>query len=355
MAYKSVLHQMAMTTPTHFWNDSCALDELAFAIEHGAVGATTNPVIVGQVLKGDMPRYLPFIKQYIAENPEAVEDDVAWALNRHMAKEGAQLLKPVFEQSQGKAGYISIQTNAKYYKNAQKMIEQAVGFGAIADNIMVKMPTTKAGLTAFEEVVYQGVNINATVSFSVVQAVQVAEAVERGLNRRTAAGLSNEALHPVCTIMIGRTEDWLREVMNAQNIAIDPAAIDFSGVAVFKRAYEIYKENGYRTRLLVAAFRNHYHWSQFIGAEASMTIPPKWIKQFIASDISCESRIDMPVDPYLIEQLQKKFPDFIRAYEPDGMAPEEFEHYGASRRTLMQFLKGYDDMVAMIREVMVNS
>jgi len=49
--YKSPLHEMSETTPTDYWNDSCAMDELSYGVEHGAVGATTNPVIVVDVLK----------------------------------------------------------------------------------------------------------------------------------------------------------------------------------------------------------------------------------------------------------------------------------------------------------------
>ena len=49
--YKSPLHEMAMTTPTDFWNDSCAISELEYAIENGAVGATTNPRYCGKCIK----------------------------------------------------------------------------------------------------------------------------------------------------------------------------------------------------------------------------------------------------------------------------------------------------------------
>jgi len=219
---------------------------------------------------------------------------------------------------------------------------------------MVKMPITEAGVAAVEESVYQGVNINGTVSFTVPQAIAVAEAVERAFSRREKEGLDNSALHPVCTIMVGRIEDWLRDVIKEQGQIVDPTAVDMSGVAVFKRAYRIYKEKGYRTRLLAAAYRNHWHWSEFIGGDVSMTIPHGWITRFCASDITVENRMDNPVDPKLIAQLEKHFPDFVRAYEPDGMKPAEFDKFGATRRTLMQFLNGYDTMVGIIRGYMVN-
>jgi len=355
MTFKSPLEEMSKKTPTQFWNDNCAPADIDFAMEHGGVGATTNPVIVGQVLEADLPGYKPAIQRLIAENPTATEDEIAWLLNEKMAVDGAERLYPVFERTQGKAGYISIQTNTKYYRNAEKITEQAVHFSTLAKNIMVKMPATATGIKVVEESTYRGVNVNATVSFTVPQALAVAEAIKRGMERRSAEGLDNSLLHPVCTIMVGRVEDWLREVAEAENIIVDPNALVMSGVAVFKNAYCIYKERGYQTRLLSAACRHHHHWSEFIGGDVSMTIPPMWIRRFANSDITVENRMDTPVEPKLLAQLQKHFPDFNRAYEPDGMTPEEFDGYGATKRTLAQFFSGYDKMVSIVRGVMVGS
>ena len=68
------------------------------------------------------------------------------------------------------------------------MVAQAVGFDRLAPNIIVKFPTTVAGLAAMEEASYRGISVNATVSFSVSQAIAAAEAVERGIERREADG-----------------------------------------------------------------------------------------------------------------------------------------------------------------------
>ena len=354
MAYKSPLEEMSKTTPTQFWNDNCAPDDIAFAIDHGGVGATTNPVIVVQVLEADMPKYKPLIQRLIADNPSATEDEIAWLLNEKMAVDGAGLLYPIYQKSEKKTGYISIQTNTKYYRDASRITEQAVRFSNLAENIMVKIPVTAAGVEAIEACTYRGVNTNATVSFSVSQALAAAEAVKRGMERRAAQGLDNAFLHPVCTIMVGRVDDWLNEVREAGDIIVDPQAIAMSGVAVFKNAYRIYKGRGYHTRLLTAAYRHHHHWSEFIGGDVSQTIPPMWIRRFVYSDITVENRMDTPVEPRLLAQLQKHFPDFTKAYEPDGMKPVEFEEYGAARRTLTQFLNAYDKMVGIVRGVMID-
>ena len=86
--------------------------------------------------------------------------------------------------------------------------------------MIVKIPATTAGLAAFEEVTYQGISVNATVSFSLPQCVAVAEAVERGFKRRESEGLES-AISPVCTIMVGRLDDSL-EVQAERTITTDP-------------------------------------------------------------------------------------------------------------------------------------
>lgn len=353
--YLGPLHEMAETTVTDYWNDSCSIPELVYALERGAVGATTNPVIVKSVLEKEFKTYEETIYKMIEDMPEATEDDIAWALNEQMAIDGAKLLMPIFEETKGQKGRISIQTNTKYWRSPKLLAEQAIHFDTLAPNMQVKMPVTKAGVEAFEEATYNGVSINATVSFTVPQAIAVAEAVERGLKRREAEGHDTSKMHPVCTIMVGRVDDLLKSVADKQNIIVDPDALEWAGVAVMKNAYKIFKERGYRTQLLAAAYRNHYQWSEFIGGDMAETIPYKWQKRFNGSKVTVENRIDKPVNPDFVEQLKANFPDFIKAYEPDGMTVEEFDSYGAVVATLRQFSKGYDELIAIIRDCMIKT
>jgi len=346
---------MSETTPTKFWCDSCSIPELKYAIEHGAAGATSNPEIVGTVLKNEYDAYIPHIRRFLAEYPKASEDDIAWHLIEHMAAEGAKVLYPIYEKSGGKNGYISVQANPKFYRDDERMLAQTLRFASLARNIMVKLPVTAAGIKAIEEAVYKGVSINGTVSFTVSQTVAVAQAVERAFDRRLKDGLNNDGINPFCTIMAGRIEDWLRESAESAGNILDPISLDMSGVAVFKNAYKIYKERGYKTRLLVAAYRNHYHWSEFIGGDISMTIPPKWIKLFNYCGVTVENRMDNPVDARILDQLKKYTGDFSRAYEPDGLKISEFDSFGAAKITLGKFLSGYDNMISIIRNIMINN
>ncbi|MFW5689801.1 MAG: transaldolase family protein [Spirochaetota bacterium] len=338
---------------TDVWNDSCAISELEYAIENGAVGATTNPVIVGQVLAKEMHLWEHRIPEIIAEMPHATEVDVTWKLIEEMAVKGAELLRPVFEREQHRKGRLSIQTNPIYYRSSEKMLKQALHFNTLVPNMQVKIPATAAGIAAIEEATYGGVSINATVCFTVPQAIAVADAIERGLARREADGLDTSEMSPVCTIMVGRVDDWLKVVAGKNDTIVDPAYLEWAGVAVMKHAYRLYRGRGYRTRLLAAAYRNHLHWSQFIGGDVVLTIPWKWQVRFNGSDVEVRDTIDDPVPSGCVESLLSHFPEFVKAYEPDGMAPEEFDRYGASARTLRSFIGGYYELLATIREIMI--
>jgi transaldolase len=155
---------------------------------------------------------------------------------------------------------------------------------------------------------------------------------------------------PVTTIMVGRTDDWIQVVTKRDGIIVSPQYLPWAGVAVFKKAREIYLERGFRSRLLAAAYRHHLHWSEFIGGDVILTIPSKWQKLFNESGVEVKDRIDDPVDPEIIAELYNRVPDFRKAYDEDGMTIEEFDTYGATVRTLRGFIASYHELTRVIRE-----
>jgi transaldolase len=351
--YKSPLHKMTQTTPTCLWNDSASIQELTYSIEHGATGATCNPVIVLGVLKKEMGQWKSRIQELIEELPTATEDEIAWQLVREISIQSARVLKPIFESQRGKNGRLSIQTDPRLYRDSQAIVEQAVAFSRLAPNMIVKIPVTKAGIVAIEEATYRGVSINATVSFTLPQCIAVAEAVERGLKRREREGKEIASMGPVCTIMVGRLDDWLKVLVEKENIAIDPGYLEWAGVAVFKKTYRLFRERGYRIRLLSAAFRNHMHWSELIGGDIVISPPYSWQVRFNASDIEVCARIDKPVQPEIVDELSRRFVDFRRASTEGGVAVEEFDSFGPTRRTLRQFIAACSDLDGLVRDVLL--
>jgi transaldolase len=353
VAYKNPLHEMTQTTPTCLWNDSASTQELTYSIEHGATGATCNPVIVLGVLQKEMSQWRDRIHALIKERPNATEDEIAWQVVREVSIKGASLLRPIFDAQGGKNGRLSIQTDPRLFRNTRAIVEQAVEFSQLAPNMIVKIPVTRAGIPAIEEATYRGVSINATVCFSLPQCVAVAEAVERGLKRREREGKEIATMGPVCTIMVGRLDDWLKVIVEKENIAIDPGYLEWAGVAVFKKTYRLFRERGYRIRLLSAAFRNHMHWSELVGGDIVISPPYSWQVRFNASDIEVRNRIDAPVNPHFVEELTRKFADFRRASSENGLAIEEFDSFGPTRRTLRQFIAACSDLDALMRDFLI--
>jgi transaldolase len=350
--YKSPLHQMTQTTRTCLWNDSSSIQELTYAIDNGAVGATCNPVIVVEVLKKEMPLWKDRIRELIRSMPTATEHEIAWRLVDEMSCRGAELLRPVFDAHQGRNGRLSVQTDPRFYRNTEAILRQAEHFASLAPNIIVKIPVTAAGIPAIEEATYRGISINATVCFSLPQCVEVAEAFERGLTRREREGHDIATMGSVCTIMVGRLDDWLKLAADQQGISVDPGVLEWAGLAVFKKTYRLFQERGYRIRLLSAAFRNHMHWSELIGGDVVISPPHAWQKRFNACDVAVEPRIDNPVAPATLAALEK-FADFRRASTEGGLSREEFDAFPPTRRTLRQFIAACHELDGQIRELML--
>lgn len=353
LTFKSPLHQMARTTPTSLWCDSVAPSEIAYSIEHGGVGATCNPVIALGVLRSDLAAWKPRIASVAEQMSTAADTQIGWHIIESMCAHAAKLLEPAFAEHKGRNGRLSIQTDPRRYRDSAAMVRQAEEFARLAPNIIVKIPATKAGIAAIEEATYRGISVNATVSFTVAQSIAVAEAVERGLTRRQAEGNEISSMGPVCTIMVGRVDDWLKVVTERDGLLPDPGYLEWAGVAVFKQAYRIYQERKYRTRLLAAAYRNHMQWSELIGGDIVISPPYTWQLRFNGSDIAVKNRIHSPVSSAIVDQLLEKFEDFRRAYDPGGLSVDEFDTYAPTVRTLRQFQAACSDLEKLIRDVLL--
>ena len=340
-------------TATDIWNDSCNLDELAYAVEFGAVGATANPTIVVDNWRADPSGWATRTRVLAGEHPTWSERELAWAIVGEMSQRAAPLLMPAFAASGGRAGRLSIQTDPTLWRDTDALVEQAVGFDGLAPNVIVKLPATRAGIAAMEEATYRGVSVNATVSFSVAQAVAAAEAVQRGIERRDAENRDTTRMGPVITIMMGRLEDWLREAVDRDGLSPHPEALPWAGVAVVKEAYRIWGERGFRARLLGAAIRHHLHWSELIGGDLILTLPAAWQRRFNASDVEVRSRIADPVHPDHLAELHR-LPDFVHAFDADGLSLDEFDAWGPTRKTLRAFIASYHDLLHLVTEAQLG-
>lgn len=322
---------VANETPTVWWHDSGDPEELRQGLARGAVGVTTNPVLTYRALTANPDRFGAEIRAVPGDLPPERRAEELMGI---MVRNAAKMFEPIYERTGGKMGYVCSQLNPARASDVEVMLEAARRFHAWAPNISVKVPVTLAGLDVMEELAAEGITFTATVSYNVPQLLTVAERYQKGLARARHASTPTGRCFPVQ--MIGRIDDYLRDVAQDNKANVGEADIQRAGLAMIKRTYAIYRERGYEAVLLVAALRGTYHMEELAGGELIMSIHPRYQAMLLQPGVPRELRIDVPVAPDVIQRLQT-MPEFVRSYEPDGMAPEEFFGFGVVQRTLTQF------------------
>jgi transaldolase len=226
------------------------------------------------------------------------------------------------------------------------MVEQAKVLSSWAPNIVVKLPATRAGIRAYEECAALGINVAATVSFTVSQVLAVGEAAKRGTERAKAVGIAPPLT--IAVLMVGRLDDYLRDIAQDRDLAITEEDIRQAGTACIKHAYALFQERGYDTFLMPAGCRGAYHITALAGAKMIMSISPKIQDELVSlGEQQFVTRIEEPVDPATLERLLT-LDEFERAYRADGMKDEEFITFGSTNRTIDQFINsGWNPLTAL--------
>ena len=333
---QTYLDWLVTHTRTQWWHDSAQCGELDKGLERGCAGVTTNPVLSSVAVIKDRELWQPAIQRVLAGS--LPPEPRAEALMQIAVTQAAAKLRPQFEASRGRTGFVCAQVNPHRAGDRECMLPMARRFNAWAPNIAVKLPATAAGLDVLEDCAAEGITTAATVSFTVPQVIAIAERHRAGVRRARAAGIEPGKCFAV--IMIGRLDDYLRELAHDAKAGTSESDICQAGLAVAKRAYAIYQERGYDAVLLVAALRGDYHLTELAGADLVMSIHPTYQERFVTRDLAREARIDRPVAADTIARLEQ-LPEFVRAYEPDGMAASDFMSFGLTQRTLGQFCEGW--------------
>jgi len=319
-------------TKTRWWHDSAEPSELATGIQRGAVGATTNPFLSHLALSRNATAWSEEINAVLAQDVE--HEERAEALMSIVIRHAAEQLTPVYQRSEKRMGYVCAQVNPARAGDRGAMLRMARRFSQWAPNIAVKLPATAAGLDVLEDCTAEGITCTLTISYTVPQVIAIAERYRSGIQR--ARSNATEPGRCFAVIMIGRLDDYLRDVAHDAKAKVSESDIRQAGLAVTKRAYSIFRQHDYEAVLIVAALRGTYHMTELAGAELIMSIAPPYQEMLICRDLPREARIDIKVPADVIRRLCK-LSEFVRAYEPQGMKPSDFITYGLTQRTLTQF------------------
>jgi transaldolase len=225
------------------WLDTLSrelLDGGAFATliaDCAVTGATSNPTIFAKAITGS-DGYDDQLRAAVASGVRAPQE-LFFELALDDIRRAADLLRPTYEASDGRDGFVSFECTPDLADNTAATIEQAVElWNRLArPNVMIKVPATEAGIPAIEELTARGLNINITLLFSVVRYEQVIDAYVAGLERRVTAGQPVDAIASVASFFVSRVD--------AKADALLPADSDLRGhvaIANAHRAYARYRD-----------------------------------------------------------------------------------------------------------------
>lgn len=226
--------QSLIAAGTKLWLDSIDPDLVVANRALGATGATSNPVIVSNLIKTG--RFDDRIEQLIANGLD--DHDLAWQLTDQLVQEAQAVFLPVWQATGGNDGYVSFeldplledpQTNLTHAERVEQYVTLGKRWSQGQQNRMIKVPATAAGLVAMEALSAAGVTLNVTLIFTQDQYRAARDAIWRGAQRRD----SLESFKSVYSIFISRVD-----VYTAQHIpALSPAAQGMVGIVNAKRMW----------------------------------------------------------------------------------------------------------------------
>ncbi len=333
-------------TSTRLWINNPTIAEVSLAIEAGAIGCTTNPAYVSKLLSSPADR--AYVERTIRILAPHIGDDAVLAslLQRVMVSRLSDLFMPMYEASEGKRGFVTIQSDPHQEEDSSFIISDGLENRKLGDNIMVKIPVTVPGITAISSLVEMNIPTMATEIMGVSQAISIAEAYREASEK---AG-KNPLFY--FTHITGILDDHFKRVIKAEQIDISDEAVKWAGLSVAKKQYALVKERSYPGTMIGGGARKLEDFTELVGGELHVTVNWKGTAEtLISQNPAVESRIESMVDPSLIEELLEKVPDYRRAYEEDGMVPEEYYDYGGVELFRTSFMKGWDTMVSFIGEI----
>jgi transaldolase len=338
-------NRVAGLTPTKFWINNPTRDQARWAIADGAVGCTNNPSYAQKMM--DHPdeggRASDLLDEVVAEF-----DDDAKAVIAHQARLAApiaEIFQPLFEESGGQQGHVSIQGDPINDEDSELIVSEALENREVSPNIACKIPTTAAGIAAMEQLVPLNVVLNATEIFAVAQMTAICDSYEK----LSAASGKRPVLY--MSHIAGIYDDYFGNYVAEHKIDINSDVLWQAGLAIARRVYRIMKDRGSSAVFVGGGARGLQHFTEMVGGDVCITI--NWegtADTLLEADLPVVERLFNPVPDYVIDELSEKLPDFRRGYEDDGLAVEEFETFGPVQLFRGSFVKSWERMLQEVAD-----
>jgi transaldolase len=208
-------------------------------------GITSNPTILEEAIGEDLRYQREIMPQASAESSAA---QIYENLTVDLAQRAADVLRTVHERASGQDGFVSIEVSPLLADDAAGMIAEAERLWRAIErpNVMIKVPSTVAGLTAIRRLIVEGVNVNATLLFGVGRYRQVLDAFAAGLEERRVAGQPLARVASVASLFVSRIDTLvdkrLNEVIERGGVPGARALLGRAATAVARRAYQNFKQ-----------------------------------------------------------------------------------------------------------------
>jgi transaldolase len=209
--------------------------------EDGLDGMTSNPTIFDKAIDGSQD-YDAQLKELVRANKSI--DDIYEALTTTDIKAAADKLRPIYDSSEGRTGYVSYEVSPLLAHDTDGTVAAAHRYFKMIDrpNLMIKVPSTPAGIPAIEQLISEGRCINVTLMFCRKHYDDVANAYIRGLERRAQAGQSLDRIASVASVFVSRVDTLIDKLIDTK-LKANPneASVSLRGTAAVANAKLIYQ------------------------------------------------------------------------------------------------------------------
>jgi transaldolase len=293
------------------------------------------------------PTYIKAIIKKIALS----EKDVSLAAEQiyhRISGEVMGMFREVYDRSEGQSGFVTVQEDPRWEENIDYIVEASMRSSNLNKNYMAKIPVTKSGLIAIEEMVRLDIPICATEIFSLAQTLAVCEVYEKASRKYKKSPIL------FITHITGIMDQYFHEIVQRESIMISPEALAMAGTAIALMEYKMLKEKKLPHKMLGGGARGLQHFTNFVGGDLHITI--NWSTALDLNKTYSEpiQVIDQEVPERLISELINKLPNFSRAYYEDGMKVNEFADYGPVMLFRTQFMNGYSRLIDEV-QIALNS